>query len=753
MERERTPARRQRLTSFAAIAVLAGSAAVAFGRIFEHGTVWRILAAALASAGVACALERKSLWVATLVSGASMVLTLGVLVFPHATWHGLPTAETLTAMRTAAAHIGQEARVQVAPSPAVAPLLLAAVAAIWAAVFSAHALAVRAGSPLLGLVPPVALVAFADTVLDSSIRPQFGLFFLIGALTVIFVDGTKRVQRWGPTWAWPGAQGRRVATASRGARRVASVSIASAVVFAIVMPGWGADAVVDLGGSTGGDGVGRVDPLVSIRASLTRGQPQALFEVATNKASYYRFVALDSFDGTTWRPRLAPQDAEVDPAVPLVATAGAATFQQRFHLLTDLQLVGLPAAYPPVQVAVDAPVHYDPATGTLVLNGTLASGSDYTVSSELVQPTPEQLAAVIFPAPSADARYTALPVDPTTDQIRTIAERWTQGQTSDYERILAIQDRLRQPPFSYNINVPARDDSYDLVTFLTKSQEGFCQQFASAMAVMLRSIGIPARVAVGFTNGTFDPLSQTWRVSTDDAHAWVDVPFPGYGWLSFEPTPGRTNPIANSIDNPTTACAPGSGQPCQPAGRGTNVPGQGQAGNAPIGNFPREGVIPSRGRSAATGGGGIVAPAASRPISARMVLLLAIMLGLVALLFVPPVRAVRRRIRLRRAAHEPRRLILATYEVFTAQAADLGLARGPGETPQEYRTRLRSSDLLSSQELDRLTALASRAAYAPGAPGADDAAQAGRAARDTIRDLRRHTSRGRRIAGSFRRGP
>jgi hypothetical protein len=124
-------------------------------------------------------------------------------------------------------------------------------------------------------------------------------------------------------------------------------------------------------------------------------------------------------------------------------------------------------------------------------------------------------------------------------------------------------------------------------------------------------------------------------------------------------------------------------------------------------------------------------------ISARMALLIgAIAVGLV-LLLVPPVRALRRRMRLRRAAAEPRRLILATYEVFTERAAGMGLGRGPGETLDEYRRKVMASGYLSNGHLDRLTRLTTAAAYSQHEPGEEQAQEAGAAADTAIREIRK----------------
>jgi hypothetical protein len=130
------------------------------------------------------------------------------------------------------------------------------------------------------------------------------------------------------------------------------------------------------------------------------------------------------------------------------------------------------------------------------------------------------------------------------------------------------------------------------------------------------------------------------------------------------------------------------------------------------------------------------------------------LLGLAALylLLVPPWRLLRRRARLRRAARAPRELVLATYDVFTERAADLGYPRGAGETVEEYRRRLEDAVPPADGHLARLTALTEGAAYAQDPPAPDQAALAADDAAAAIRDLRRTTPLLRRIGGLYRRG-
>src|SRR6266545_1196852 len=204
-------------------------------RLLALGAVG-LLAAGLASVAVAGLFERRSLLLATLASTVCLLVALAVLVFPQTTWVGLPTSETLGAIRDALARVGQQARVQVAPSPPLTPLLLAAVTAVWTGSFSAHALAIRAGGPLLAVLPSVALVGFTDTVMQDGARPGYAVVLLSAVLFVCFVDGIRRIRQWGPVW---GSRGKPVSAATgHGARRVATLPVAVAVLVPGILPGF-----------------------------------------------------------------------------------------------------------------------------------------------------------------------------------------------------------------------------------------------------------------------------------------------------------------------------------------------------------------------------------------------------------------------------------------------------------------------------------------------------------------------------------
>lgn len=765
-----TSARTQRLITVVAMCLLALTSALAIGRVFiGTASTYEMVVVALASALLACAMERRNLLLATAVSALGMLIAIGVFVFPQTTWFGLPTLETISAAVRAAGLIGEQARIQVAPTAPLPPLLLAALTGTWAAIFSAHALAFRAGSPLLALLPPVALVAFADTVLEDVVRPVYGVAFLVAATAVVFADSLRRVQGWGPVWASPGRAARLTSTAGKGARRVAAATVAVAIVSPLLIPGFGSKAILDF--SSRNDDLVRIDPLVSVQSQLDRDEPIEVFEVhTTQEPVYWRMVALPEFDGTSWKPEEDPVAIDVGPDTPLVTNArpdpalvgDPQTVDVEFRTASDLALPWLPVPYLPISTNVLADdLRWDPEGGSLLLSGPVDSATSYTVTAQLVRPTPGALRQEEIPASAETARYTQLPSD-FPPEITELAQAWTADALTPYDKVIAIQQRFNGAgsEFHYNQNVEPRNDSGALLDFLRNSKEGFCQQFAASMAVMLRSIGIPARVAVGFTAGTFDDATDSLRVTTENAHAWVEVLFAGYGWLTFEPTPGRENGAvaAYPYTDPTSdACQPRPGNDC-----GTDTTTGGEKGpREVVPPFGPTGTIKDNTRpgglepAAARGRGGvdpdITVPEPARRITVRQAALLALLLGLIVLAMIPVVRAWRRRRRLRRASDEPRGLILATYDVFTERAGELGFPREPGQTVEEYRARILASQPLSGGDLDRLTRLTADAAYAPRDPLPDQAREASQAADSALKELKKRTGFGQRVGGLYRR--
>jgi hypothetical protein len=137
--------------------------------------------------------------------------------------------------------------------------------------------------------------------------------------------------------------------------------------------------------------------------------------------------------------------------------------------------------------------------------------------------------------------------------VVNLAKSITAGKTTEYDKALALQNYLRDPAhFTYDETYDSRGDGPDaLAYFLFTSKRGYCQQFAGSYAVMARLVGLPTRLALGWTYGTEE--NGVWHVSDDDYHTWPEVYFPQVGWVPFEPTPGRGMPGAQGYTDVPTA--------------------------------------------------------------------------------------------------------------------------------------------------------------------------------------------------------
>jgi transglutaminase-like putative cysteine protease len=763
----------QRLLGLAAVAALSVATALAFGRVFAgREATLELVASALASVAIAALFERRGLLLATIASLVGLAFAITWIVLPQTSWYGLPSIQTLRAVGRSLEFVGQQARVRVAPTPPLPPLMLAAVTAVWTAAFSSHALAIRAGSPLLAILPPIALVGFADTVLEDGARPFYAIVLLAAALAVVFADGLRRVRQWGPVWS--GSRTRRLGTSVRGSRPVAFAVIAAAVLVPGLLPGFRSEPLVDF--STAGDEGAGLDPFISIHAQLTDDAPvRDMFEVVTSDPQYWRTSTLDEFDGEDWRS--SDPDGSKDGQTVTVPT-GPLPQPQRyapppdtttepftFRILDGLHdAQALPMVQTPEQITAGdlGDVTWDPYRGQAFVDGGLDEGLEYGIVARVVVPTAEQLDQVQDLTSVQYGAWTELPAD-LDPRIEEIAADWTRGEDSDYDKVLAIQQHFHTDGFRYDADVEVADDADALLTFLTQTKAGFCQQYATTMAVLVRELGLPARIAVGYQAGTLQD-DGTYLVQSKNAHAWVEVFFEGYGWLPFEPTPGHgTHPSAEpgTYLNPVKSSTNPDGSTTNPDDP-NNLGGGGGAGCAAAADLsPRERQlqcqverrpervpgafvpIPSVGSTTPDGSG--------YSVPYRLILLgLLILLG-VLLIVVPIAKSVWRR-RLLRRSREPREHVLAAYRVFDGEAADLGLGRREGETLDEHRARLAAAIAFTDGHLGRLTTRATRAAYAADAPSPEEARSAVEDAHEAIRELRKDAGLIRRIVGTYRPG-
>jgi transglutaminase-like putative cysteine protease len=244
----------------------------------------------------------------------------------------------------------------------------------------------------------------------------------------------------------------------------------------------------------------------------------------------------------------------------------------------------LPVPYPPTRISAAGHWQIDLGTSMVYAIGTSLAGLSYTVTSSDVTPTAQQLSKAAVPPAAIAGEYLSVPAP--FRSLKALAEKVTTGAAAPYGKAIALQQWFTQTGgFSYSLNTAEPASAAALSRFLTVTKRGYCQQFAFAMAVLARLLGIPSRIAVGFTAGT-SAGNDTWVVKSSDAHAWPELYFQGAGWLRFEPTPsgaagqGTASPPTYSF--PVVSEPPGNPGPSTSSGASGTGSGT-KGGSAAVG--------------------------------------------------------------------------------------------------------------------------------------------------------------------------
>jgi protein-glutamine gamma-glutamyltransferase len=288
------------------------------------------------------------------------------------------------------------------------------------------------------------------------------------------------------------------------------------------------------------------NPYMDLRAR-GRLSDEIVMKVRSEEAVPYRGVVFDEYNGKGWEISTG-DDAEKltssSPRFDLYAARKTEPVQgptrqvaQIYHVEKDSSNVIFGAYHPETVFFPTSSIEADPYA-SLRAPYALPEGSTYSVISQVPNASPEELrsAGTRYPAEIAD-RYTRLPPDG-LGRTRELARDLTAQTTNPYDAVAAINRHLKSE-YPYDLSIPPQREEMDAVEyFLFEERRGYCEQFASSLAVMVRSLGIPARVATGYVPGEYNPFTGLHEVRASDAHAWVEVYFPGYGWSTFDPTPG-----------------------------------------------------------------------------------------------------------------------------------------------------------------------------------------------------------------------
>jgi hypothetical protein len=365
----------------------------------------------------------------------------------------------------------------------------------------------------------------------------------------------------------------------------------------------------------------------------------------------------------------------------------------------------LPVPVAPLSVRLDGGTEgwrLDPTVGSVVGEDVSSADRSYEVTASEVRPTPEQLQATppLRPGHPIRDRFTSLP--PLDPRVRAQVDALVDGVEGGYDRVRRIMDFLTDPAngFDYALSTAPGTSGDDLLDFLTE-RRGYCEQYAGAMAVMVRAAGIPARVALGYTPGTVQE-NGTRLITSDDAHAWVEVYFYDLGWVPFDPTPIDVDRRADLPWAPRVAVEDFPEQTPVLA----DIP--------PDQLLLADPVVPLGSDLGADDAVGDVSAAADErtwPLRAGLGAL-----AVAAFAFPAGVRLLQRRRRL--AAGTPR----ALWDELTATADDLGIDRDPAWTPREAGRALagRTAGSPGAEAVTRLARAEELASYGPGPEARDD---------------------------------
>ncbi|GAB2836532.1 transglutaminase TgpA family protein [Streptomyces daliensis] len=470
------------------------------------------------------------------------------------------------------------------PAPVTEGIRLMLVGGVLVIGLLVDALAVTYRSAAPAGLPLLALYSVAAGLAQEGARWLWFLCAAGGYLLLLLAEGRERLSQWGRIFSdrgrpgtpsyQPGAVDGPAVAPVRTGRRIGALTLGIALVVPAAMPSLGGGLLDAARGGAGGAGqnsggtVSAVNPLVALQDSLNQPEDRTALTYTTDTKStqemYLRIVALDQFDGAAWKPS-ERRISEVPSPLPTPKGLGAGVETQRVRSsvkAADWYAQNwLPLPYPASQVNIDGRWRFEPEGRTLVGDrGQTTRGVRYDVDSLLVQPTARQLAEAPSPSRSLTREYTEVP-DSLPSVVHQTALRVTQDSANDYERAVKLQDWFASDGgFTYDTQVRAGSGSAAIVNFL-EQKEGFCVHFAFSMAAMARTLGIPARVAVGFTPGTAQGDGKM-AVGLKDAHAWPELYFEGVGWTRFEPTPTRGSaPAYAQPDSPDPSENPGEALP------------------------------------------------------------------------------------------------------------------------------------------------------------------------------------------------
>ena len=641
-----------------------------------------VIAAAVALSGTALRWARISGWLVFLAQTALVALVVWLLL-GGSVLHPVASGHHLAHAFDAAVSSAQAYAPPVPPNVAsIHPILVVCGAAALLVVDLVACTLRRV--PLAGL-PLLAVYCVPVSLLGHGVAWVVFLLTAAGYLTLLFLQESEHIARWGRPvgTAGEGARDESGFGLSTGASRASASSVAGiALVLAVVLPLFIPTFDLATWGFGPGDGNGPikiVNPMTDLRRDLYQGADRDLIRFTTDNPdpAYLRISVLTKFNGVEWTAgdRSVPETQLADGVVPLeqglASSVDTTSYTYSMHATSDFQSRWLPTAFPAASVQAPGDWRYDVSTMDFLAgsDSTQTTGESWTMVGAQPKLSGFAMSQSLTAPASIQGPYTDLP-DTLPPLVGQLAAQVTRGEDSRFEKAVALQRWFRQSGgFRYSLKrAPSGSSEDDLVNFLSDAKGGrvgYCEQFASAFAIMARTLEIPARVAVGFLRPK-QVGQREWEYSSHDLHAWPELYFEGSGWVRFEPTPGGRAP---SVPAYTVGQVKKPSDPTTSGLKGGNVPSESATSQSPTTqqSHRHDGTTPRAGSSV--------------PWLTIVTVLVGVAV-LVALLLLP--RSWRRRRRDRRLAGGAEDVWAELHD----SVIDLGLPWPSGRSPRESGRQL-----------------------------------------------------------------
>lgn len=571
-----------RLTLAAGVATLLG--VVPVGGAFEDWSWLKpVIVAVLVVMAVGLACRALRVHPAAIAPVQAVVLLLAGTAYwePGSAWLSvIPTRASFAGFGALLSSGMSDVRYLASPVPTTGGIVALTVVAIAATAIVVDLLTASVGRPAVGGLALLAVFAVASAVSRGVGWPEFAAAGL-GYLLLLGVQCRDRLLRWSTVGAVGrgssgtsdssataagtgassgGAAAPRASSRYVSAGRVGVAALAVALLIPAITPGFTRNVLGTIG-QTNGAGVGdngsstgrSISPFTTLTHSLRDSRIDDLFSVSPTVADpyYLRTVVLDAYGKNGWsqssheRADQIPLGSATTVPVPgklrTLQSTGKARSYSASVVIADYRDRNLPVYYAPETVSGRRQLDglYNPLDSTISTGGrTTQRGESYRMTVVEPRPSYQQLAATTAVAASDPVmtRYGSKPAVSAT--VRKDTATAAGGAATPFGKAEGIYHYFSDGTqgFQYSLTVRSGPTNDPLQNFLVNKQ-GYCEQYATAMAVMLRLEGIPSRVVLGYTAGTANSDGSTWTVTNHDAHAWVEAYFAGVGWTEFDPTP------------------------------------------------------------------------------------------------------------------------------------------------------------------------------------------------------------------------